>query len=350
MINLYRKLKKRIVLQSPDTLFKDSNHNEIKESKEPNFEIQSFGENNSDKTFYVIKRTPGTGFFSNITFILNHLLISEKLGYIPIIDMQNYKTIYNEKNKIKNTLNAWEYYFEKLNNFDLTEVYKSKNVIITNNKFYNNFYYNFLENEKLKEFFIKKIEIKKNLIKIYEKICSNFKNKKTLGIHFRGTSYKRTPGHPFPPTKDQIIVCVKKVIEKEKIEKIFLATEEQDYLDFFKKKFPNNLIYIRSSYRSNRNDAFKIYPRNRHRYKLGREILLESMILSKCDIFLYSNSNVSKAVIGFNFNIKQKRYEMDNGFNTKNIFISQFLWYLKKMLPQSFGGFKKDIINWKIKK
>ena len=41
---------------------------------------------------------------------------------------------------------------------------------------------------------------------------------------------------------------------------------------------------------------------------------------------------------------------MDNGFNTKNIFISQFLWYLKKMLPQSFGGFKKDIINWKIKK
>ena len=39
---------------------------------------------------------------------------------------------------------------------------------------------------------------------------------------------------------------------------------------------------------------------------------------------------------------------MDNGFNTKNIFISQFLWYLKKILPHSFGGFKKDIINWQV--
>lgn len=348
MINLYRKLKKIIVLQSPDTLFNNSNQEEQNESEEPNFDIENFGNMNSDKTFYVIKRTPGTGFFSNITFILNHLLISEKLGYIPIIDMENYKTIYNEKKRVKNTLNAWEYYFEKLNNFELPEVYKSKNVIITNNKFYRNFYYNFLENEKLKKFFTQKIKVKKSLFKIYEKIYSNIKNKKTLGIHFRGTSYKRTTGHPFPPTKDQILICVKKIIEKEKIEKIFLATEELDYLEFFKKKFPDNLIYLGSSYRSNKNDAFKIYPRNLHRYKLGREILLETMMLSRCDTFLYSNSNVSKAVIGFNFNSSQKRYEMDNGFNTKNIFISQFLWYLKKILPQSLGGFKKDVINWKI--
>ena len=153
MINLYRKLKKIIVLQSPDTLFKNSTHDEQSEPEEPNFKIENFGKLNSDKTFYVIKRTPGTGFFSNITFILNHLLISEKHGYIPIIDMENYKTIYNEKISVKNTFNAWEYYFEKLNNYELTEVYKSKNVIITNNKFYRNFYYNFLENEKLKKFF-----------------------------------------------------------------------------------------------------------------------------------------------------------------------------------------------------
>ena len=44
-------------MSDPDiTEIKDSNHNEIRESEEPNFEIQSFGENNSDKTFYVIKR------------------------------------------------------------------------------------------------------------------------------------------------------------------------------------------------------------------------------------------------------------------------------------------------------
>ena len=95
-----------------------------------------------------------------------------------------------------------------------------------------------------------------------------------------------------------------------------MATEELDYLEFFKKKFPNNLNFIGSSYRSNKNDAFKIYQE----IYIGIswvEILLETMLLSRCDIFLYSNSNVSKAVIGLNFNNNQKRYEMDNGFNTK---------------------------------
>ena len=342
MINLYRKLKKKLVLQSPDTLFNELNSSK---SDEPLYQIKNFGELNKDKIFYVIKRTPGTGFFSNITFVLNHISLSEKLGFIPIIDMENYKTIYNEKIKIKNTFNAWEYYFNKLNTFNLDEVYKSKNVIITSSEFNRTFYYNFLENERLIEIFQTQINVKKRLSKIYNKISLNFNKKKVLGIHFRGTSYKKTTGHPFPPTKRQILNCTNKIIKKEKIEKIFLVTEELGYLEFFKEKFPDKLIYLKTSYRSNKNDAFKLYPRKLHRYKLGREILIESMLLSKCDAFLFSNSNVSKAVIGFNFNTKQNRYEMNNGFNSKNIFISQFLWYLKKILPTSFGGFKDQIIN-----
>ena len=43
MINFYRKLKKIIVLQSPDTFFKNSNYNELDESDEPNLKIENFG-------------------------------------------------------------------------------------------------------------------------------------------------------------------------------------------------------------------------------------------------------------------------------------------------------------------
>ena len=43
--------------------------------KNLNLKELSFGNLNGDKIFYVIKRTPGTGMFSNITFILNHLKI-----------------------------------------------------------------------------------------------------------------------------------------------------------------------------------------------------------------------------------------------------------------------------------
>jgi len=33
-----------------------------------------------------------------------------------------------------------------------------------------------------------------------------------------------------------------------------------------------------------------------------------------------------------------ERIEIKNGINSKSILISQFLWYLKSMLPKSFGG------------
>ena len=49
--------------------------------------------------------------------------------------MQNFTTIYNEKEKVNGTYNAWNYYFKSFNKYNLNEVYKSKNVIFSNNKY-----------------------------------------------------------------------------------------------------------------------------------------------------------------------------------------------------------------------
>ena len=133
MIKFLKNTIKKFTLQTPKLL--DGVKNRIN-LKEPETIFKSFGELNEDKIFYVIKRSPGTGLFSNVTFVLNHLRICKKNKFIPIIDMENFKTIYNEKKKIKNTYNAWEYYFSKLNNFSLEEVYKSKNVLITSDNFF----------------------------------------------------------------------------------------------------------------------------------------------------------------------------------------------------------------------
>ena len=202
-----------------------------------------------------------------------------------------------------------------------------------------------MENENLVNILQNEIEIHSTLYKTYKKICSIFNNKKILGVHFRGTSYKKSPGHPLPATKKQMLNMTKKIIKEEKIEKIFLVTEELDYLNFFKKEFGKMLIYLKSPYRSNTNDAFEIYPRKFHRYKLGREILIETLLLSTCDAFLYLRTNVSSASMSFNINKNQKRFEINNGFNSQNILISQFFWYIKKILPAGLGGFKdKDIL------
>ena len=94
----------------PNLLEKIKNNPELKNLS---LNFKTFGNLNENKIFYVIKRSPGTGLFSNVTFVLNHLKICEKNNFIPIIDMENFKTIYNELGKIKNTYNSWEYYFQK---------------------------------------------------------------------------------------------------------------------------------------------------------------------------------------------------------------------------------------------
>ena len=355
MKKLLRKFIIKFTLQTP-SLIKDikTNSNIFKNAVEKkiinnlnndsnilknlNLKERSFGDLNEDKIFYVIKRAPGTGMFSNITFILNHLKICEKFDFVPIIDMENFHTIYNEKNYVRNNKNAWNYYFKNLNKFTLNEVYKSKNVLITDSKFFNFFSYNIDKDIQLSKLLRERIIINKYLQRSYSKILKKFNNKNILGIHFRGTSYKRSAGHPLPATKKQMYNITKSILEKNHIDKIFLVTEEQNYLDFFIKKFGDKVIYLSSSYRSNTNDAFKIYPRNLHRYKLGREAVLEAMLLSSCKHFVYLCSNISSAAIGFNIEINQSRYEIDNGFNSKNIIYSQFKWYIKKILPKSFGG------------
>jgi hypothetical protein len=299
--------------------------------------IQSFGRGYPNKIFYVIQRSPGAGFFSNVTYVLNHLIYCKKKKYIPIVDMKNFTTIYNERYKINNTYNAWNYYFKSFNKYKLREVYQSKKVIFSNNKYLKKINFFCHKIPKINKFFNIK-NIWPFLVKeAYLFIKNNFKkNERILGVHFRGTTYKRAKNHSFPPTPKIISKKIDELLIKFKYDKIFLVTEEEKYLNFIKKKYGNKCIYI-NSYRSNNIDAFKIYPRKKHRYLLGKEILVETLILSKCNGMLYQPTNVSSAAIMFKKK-KIKLHKIILGYNSSNIFIARWKWYLKMLLPPFLGG------------
>ena len=73
-----------------------------------------FGEKNLNKKFYVIKRTPGAGFFSNLLYVLINLEIADRRKYIPVVDMNNFPTMYNQKRNMNNLENIWELFLNKL--------------------------------------------------------------------------------------------------------------------------------------------------------------------------------------------------------------------------------------------
>ena len=182
MLFALRKLIFRFSLKTPQKL--SINTNDLFR-KYHNCETKkfSFGEKNNDKIFYVIKRTPGTGFFSNVLFVINHLMVAKKNNYISVVDMENFPTIYNEKNEIFKTKNSWEYFFENLNKIKLEEVYQSKNVIITSNKF-EKFFEKDLISEEIKTAFRENLKIKKNL-KNYRYFCKQkFQRKESFGYPF----------------------------------------------------------------------------------------------------------------------------------------------------------------------
>ncbi len=305
------------------------------------------GDLNPDKTFYVIQRHPGTGIFSNLTFVVNHIKIALDMGFIPIVDMENYTSIYNERKKILNTLNSWEYYYEQISNFKLDEVYNSKNIIITDNIFYSNidFKYNITDSSELMSIFNKYIKIKKNKFKTIDYLKKKlFKNDKILGVHFRGTGYKKFR-NPFPLTENQMINQINKILSKDNYDKIFLMTEDENNFKAITNYFGDKVIFLNSTVRGKTNqEVFDNYTRDRHRYKLGRDVLVETYLLSYCDGFFDIETNPGTISIALNLNPNQKRYTFDNGFNNTWPILN-FLnptWALKSLLPEKFGGFKDN--------
>ena len=317
----------------------------LKKSKNYNdnllYSIKSFGEKNKNKIFYVINRSPGGGMFSNLNFIIHHLLIADKFSFIPIIDMQNFGTFYNEKVKINNSLNSWDYYFEKINKFKLKDIYQSKNVIFTMKNTNNNIFFDGYENLSSQHIKIVKKYIKFNKQLVNESklfIRSNFKGKKILGVHFRGSDQKTQERHPYPATIEQIKTKIEFLFKKKNFDKFFLVTEEKKYFDYFKKNMKNKMLHT-NSFVSNKVNIFNDNNRNLHRYKVGKENIINMICLSKTDHILCVSSNLADASIFFN-DKKIPVTKIDNGINSKNIFIAQISWYLKKLLPHFWGGFK----------
>ena len=187
----------------------------------------------------------------------------------------------------------------------------------------------------------KYIKIKKKILQeaqIY--IDKNFKYKKILGVHFRGSDQKTQERHPFPATIKQIEFKINDLMNKKKFDKFFLVTEEKKYLNYFKKKMNNKILYY-NSFTSYNTDIFNDNQSNRylHRYKIGKENILNMLCLGSTDHILYVSSNLADAAIFFS-NKKIATTKIDNGYNSKNIFVAQVLWHIKNLLPTFLGGFK----------
>ena len=91
----------------------------------------SYGNENPDKTFFVIRRaTCKVGLFSHVMTNMGLVRYAMENNYIPVIDMQSNLNSYLEESQVGKE-NAWEFYFEQPCGYTLKDISKSRNVILS---------------------------------------------------------------------------------------------------------------------------------------------------------------------------------------------------------------------------
>ena len=293
--------------------------------------IENFGNDFPDKTFYIIRRRPpGTGLLSNSHWVLNHIIYAILKGYIPVVDMQNYKTFYNEES-VNLPKNAWEYYFEQPCGYSLEDITKAKNVIFGD-----------LDKDvvvpaiQLPDPYLGKTNISEyyKLVSKYCKINSKtteqlekkkkllFENKSNvLGVLHRGTDYKTAKHHLSPASLEQMTEKVKQVFQQEKFDYIFLCTEEQKAVDTFREVFAKEKVIVSDSERiKDYNDkdgiTADIISKSFSAYKNGFDYLTDLIFLSQCDGIIASKVNGTLFALGLNNNKYRFSYLFDLGINS----------------------------------
>lgn len=288
---------------------------------------KKFGELNPDKTFYVIRLAPpATGFLANYNYVLGYMKYAFEKGWIPVIDMENYATLYQESQPYNGTKNVWEYFFEQPydkktgKRYTLNEVYHSQNVILGKADV-QEMYNDSLNDEVLKwQYEMSNLvpfndNMKKHIAEVYEK--SMPKSGSVLGVPTRGSEQKkRVTGHPVPLNVDEMIPIIKEKCREWNMSSIYVKAEEEETINYLKEHLDN--VYYSECERLKNYSVGKDINASIGNKKISkadslRDYLTDIKILSLCTSIIGTKNNGLITAIIWNGGRYKNAEVIDNG-------------------------------------
>ena len=266
-------------------------------------EFKTYGKEHMDKRFYVIEETGrGYGFFAEVHALLAKLAFADLFGLTPIVSWGKEFLYYGEN---KEDINAFEMYFKQPASYDLKDIKYSR--FVTFSKITQGVWIeqNLEKGVDISPAYEKTMgEIYKKYIsfnddiqsKVTKESSSLLNNKKTLGVHFRGTDFQMNyDNHPVAVAIEQEFEAIDKALELHGFEQIFLATDEIKAVDRFKEKYGDKIVWYADVFRGEGNVsvAFSKSDRENHHYRLGYEVIRDMYTLSLCAGFIAGISQVS---------------------------------------------------------
>jgi hypothetical protein len=128
-------------------------------------------------------------------------------------------------------------------------------------------------------------------------VNENFKGY-TIGIHYRGTD-KKTEAPRIAYSRILELIQFKVSRLKSKPYTLFVATDEQAFLDEIIRLFPGHVRFIEAQRATNITTPVHYHP-NRNPFQLGLTALIDCLLLSKTHLLIRTASNLSECSRYFN--------------------------------------------------
>jgi hypothetical protein len=244
------------------------------------------------------------GFFSSLFYVINNCHIAERTNddiricnfskcyvdpgmTVPTSFHQYYEDIINDRN-LKHDVD-----FSHFLNIERFAWQGTTTIVLFIKNYEERRYFSFLIKKYLK--------IKSHIQEKINKHLENFKGKKVLGVHIRQTDH-HIHGNLISPL--YYVHLIKEMLNN--YDMLYVMTDNKEDLELMKSNFKDNLYYLEDVTRSEKRSSMAVHndPNYKNRYKLGEDILIETMLLSNCDTAIMTNSNIMNFVMAYNPNIK----------------------------------------------
>ena len=198
--------------------------------------------------------------------------------------------------------NWWNYYFEPIafgskENAQIVDINLNQSCSLS-------FYALTLPVARTNQIITKYIKVRPEIqAQVQDFIRANFQNSFVIGVHYRGTDKPcEAPQVPYASVAREIDLLMQKRVGKKKI---FVATDEQAFLDFMRARYGNLVVYQKMQ-RSQDGKALHyvheqgVYNAGPNAYQGGLEAVIDCLLLSHCNALFKTASNLSACSVMFN--------------------------------------------------
>ncbi len=241
------------------------------------------------------------GMFASIYSVLHDVLWCEQNNKIPVVFWDN-RSHYYQRGGFNGSNNVWEYYFQPVSSINPRPSQTVPRPFWRAGRIFDQHLID-QETRNLAQGLVDKY-IKLNPI-VQEKVDNFYQTfmagKKTVGIHLRGTD-KHIEAKLVSP--EEIISVALEAADEDA--QFLIASDEKRLFEKMKKLLGNRTVIFYDCYRSESGKPLHLQA-YKSRCILGEDVVVEVMLLSKCDLLIHTMSCVSTGALYFNASLKNIR-------------------------------------------